>query len=217
MELSINKMVLYYREKGERVDVGWRFKFLRRIGYKSETYIQLDTDSTAVCDYISLYADEHNMTKYTFSSIEGVVVNGIFTTRSEDNAYEVTEKNIKSVLEKITKSNSVWLKKNEGIQDSFTYYISELKSLLKDNNVSLSSESNVKEDDLCYATRFIGGFDAWSGDEDICDAEILDGKVRKNIQKAIREFNKRHKGTIRVDYFTSEKAWTYFNFTPVFK
>lgn len=59
--------------------------------------------------------------------------------------------------------------------------------------------------------RFLGGFRAWSGDEDICDADILNRNVLEKIESAVRTFNA--KSTLfNVSFVTGEKAWTYFYF-----
>lgn len=59
--------------------------------------------------------------------------------------------------------------------------------------------------------RFLGGFRAWSGDEDICDADILNRNVLEKIMSAERTFNATST-LFNVSFVTGEKAWTYFYF-----
>lgn len=59
--------------------------------------------------------------------------------------------------------------------------------------------------------RFLGGFGAWSGDEDICDADILNRNVLEKIESAVRTFNATST-LFNVSFVTGEKAWTYFYF-----
>lgn len=72
------------------------------------------------------------------------------------------------------------------------------------------SETRYDEDRLLFETRFIGGYDAWSGDEDICDADVLDRSISNTISKVCTEFTKRT--GIKVSWCTGEKAWSYFEF-----
>lgn len=68
-------------------------------------------------------------------------------------------------------------------------------------------EQNYDEENLCYSCRFLGGFDAWSGGEDICDADTLRDDVWKTLKLVVDKFNKKHQVNARVT--VGEKAWIY--------
>lgn len=70
-----------------------------------------------------------------------------------------------------------------------------------------SLEQNYDEKNLCYSCRFLGGFDAWSGSEDICDADTLRDDVWKVLKSVVDKFNKKHQVNARVT--VGEKAWIY--------
>lgn len=83
--------------------------------------------------------------------------------------------------------------------------------VLKRNVGSVDSSTlSAMEDELRLETRFLGGFGAWSGNEDLCDADILDISVHQAISRTIMEFEK--STGVKVEYTTGEKAWTYFYF-----
>lgn len=77
--------------------------------------------------------------------------------------------------------------------------------LAREGITSFEQEYNDKE--LCYSCRFLGGYDAWSGSEDICDADILSDKVWKALKSVVDKFNKKYKVNARV--VVGEKAWIY--------
>lgn len=61
-----------------------------------------------------------------------------------------------------------------------------------------------------YSTRFIGDFDAWSGDdEDICDADTINPKVAKTIRELCASFSRRTGFEV---HWSSDccKAWSTF-------
>lgn len=77
-------------------------------------------------------------------------------------------------------------------------------------NVDMEEQFCDDSTEVGFSVRFLGGFDAWSGDEDICDADVLDRKVGNLIKQACKEFEK--STGVSVSFCTGEKAWTYFEF-----
>lgn len=96
--------------------------------------------------------------------------------------------------------------------NAFTWLVEyKFMSYLRQKGVVVyEDEGYCDENSLEFETRFLGGFGAWSGSEDLCDAEHLDSKVRKAISLACAEFQK--DVGVRVEFCTGEKAWTYFYF-----
>lgn len=97
--------------------------------------------------------------------------------------------------------------------NAFTWLVNyKFIPYLRQNGVKIFEEEGYcVEDTLQFETRFLGGFGAWSGDEDICDASVLDSSVRKAVRKACDEFTKQT--GVAVSFCTGEKAWTYFEFS----
>ena len=89
-----------------------------------------------------------------------------------------------------------------------------LQRYLKDKGIRNVDRHEAFHDKLYsvgFRVRFLGGYDAWSGDdEDMCDADILDEKVIKLVEKACREFEK--STGVSVSFYTTEKAWSNFEF-----
>ena len=81
---------------------------------------------------------------------------------------------------------------------------------LRHYGVKVMEEVGYSEDNLTFETRFLGGYGAWSGDEDLCDADTLDKEVYKAVVNACRSFEE--ETGIKVSFCTGEKAWTYFEF-----
>ena len=96
---------------------------------------------------------------------------------------------------------------------SASMLVDHLERYIKGQNVrDLGHDRYVTDESnqLRYETRFLGGFGAWSGSEDLCDAEVLDSKVYTAVRKACKEFEKAT--GVSVSVFTGEKAWCYFDF-----
>lgn len=82
---------------------------------------------------------------------------------------------------------------------------------LKLYGIKLCEEVGYSEDTLTFETRFLGGYGAWSGDEDLCDADTLDKEVYKAVVSACKSFEENT--GVKVSFHTGEKAWTYFEFS----
>lgn len=124
---------------------------------------------------------------------------------SNDN--KAVELKSKEELARILKQFLNHSKKLTEIQSNFMNIIlSNIEiPLARDGITSFEQEYNDKE--LCYSCRFLGGYDAWSGSEDICDADILSDKVWKALKSVVDKFNKKYKVNARVTI--GEKAWIY--------
>lgn len=136
---------------------------------------------------------------------------------SEDRFYEVREvETLKCMINEINKTYNKCIKKVKEL----LYKMPELKILmnmfLRDlrREVSVPRDSDcVRVEDMCIEIRFLGGYDAWSGDEDICDADILSPKIGKKVSSFVKGYckNKGYKD-FKIEFSTSEKAWSYFEF-----
>lgn len=105
------------------------------------------------------------------------------------------------------------IRKIDRYYSSFEDFVeSEFIKYLRKEDVREGYDLNFDEDRLSFSTRFIGWYDAWSGDEDVCDASILDKRVSSAISRVCSEFTKRT--GIKVSWCTGEKAWSYFEFEP---
>ena len=124
---------------------------------------------------------------------------------SNDN--KAVELKSKEELARILKHFLNHSKKLTEIQSNFMNIIlSNIEiPLAREGITSFEQEYNDKE--LCYSCRFLGGYDAWSGSEDICDADILSDKVWKALKSVVDKFNKKYKVNARV--VVGEKAWIY--------
>lgn len=124
---------------------------------------------------------------------------------SNDN--KAVELKSKEELARILKQFLNHSKKLTEIQSNFMNIIlSNIEiPLVREGITSFEQEYNDKE--LCYSCRFLGGYDAWSGSEDICDADILSDKVWKALKSVVDKFNKKYKVNARVT--VGEKAWIY--------
>ena len=92
------------------------------------------------------------------------------------------------------------------------YWLVEYKFVpwLRYYGVEIMEEVDCSEDNLTCETRFLGGYGAWSGDEDLCDADTLDREVYKSVVSACKSFEE--ETGVKVSFCTGEKAWTYFEF-----
>lgn len=136
---------------------------------------------------------------------------------SEDRFYEVREvENLKGMVNEINKTYNKCSKKVKELQSK----MSELKTLmnmfLRDlrREVPVPRDSDcVRVEDMCIEIRFLGGYDAWSGDEDICDADILSPKVGNKVTSLTKGYCKKNGyKDFKIEFSTSEKAWSYFDF-----
>lgn len=124
---------------------------------------------------------------------------------SNDN--KAVELKSKEELARILKQFLNHSKKLTEIQSNFMNIIlSNIEiPLAREGITSFEQEYNDKE--LCYSCRFLGGYNAWSGSEDICDADTVSEDVWKALKSVVNKFNKKYKVNARVA--VGEKAWIY--------
>lgn len=94
-----------------------------------------------------------------------------------------------------------------------------LSSMLFKAGVKVIEGFEEDADSLLIQSRFLGGYDAWSGGDfdDICDSECLDTTVMSKIDDVVKEFNESFISNlgltgVGLGWCTSEKAYTYFYF-----
>lgn len=86
----------------------------------------------------------------------------------------------------------------------------DILNVLRREGIELahSSEERFDTEDACYSCRFLGGYSAWSGnDEDICDADVLSNDVCRVLKNTIKAFNTKH--NVEAYCSVGEKAWVY--------
>jgi len=85
----------------------------------------------------------------------------------------------------------------------------DLLFFLYSRGVELSDKSDEVFDanNLCYSCRFLGGTDAWSGYNDICEEGTLNKKVLNALIICLDDFNEKYKVTAY--YSMGEKGWIY--------
>lgn len=88
----------------------------------------------------------------------------------------------------------------------------DILNVLRRKGIELahSSEELFDTEDACYSCRFLGGYSAWScedEDEDICDADVLSNEICKVLHETIKAFNAKHH--VEAYFLVDEKAWVY--------
>lgn len=139
------------------------------------------------------------------SYIEEGRLKGNMLVFSNDN--KAVELKSKEDLTKMLNQLSNYNKKLSEIKSDFKRIVRiDIENPLSKKGIT-SYEQEYDKDDLCYSCRFLGGFSAWSGSEDICDADTLRDDVWKVLKSVVDKFNKKYKVNARVA--VGEKAWIY--------
>ncbi len=138
--------------------------------------------------------------------------NGMYVSNNE---YGVVSPNstqeLKDMLVAVSKKEKELVKMISLKENSQQDNCNLMMSILKKKDIEFYQNDVEKDLTGELSIRFLGGFKAWSGDEDICDADILNRNVLEKIESAVRTFNA--KSTLfNVSFVTGEKAWTYFYF-----
>lgn len=110
------------------------------------------------------------------------------------------------------KAESILRKAEEGYSKVPEYARILKKKLIEEGVVVYTDDVSVDMSGL--SIRFIGGTRAWSGDEDVCDATVLNPSIGRKIQSIVRKYEK--ECGMKIYFSTGEKAWSYFEFTPKF-
>ena len=205
--------ILYkaYREKD--LHLGARLElWLLSEDSRGDKYIACDMADESLCD--KLYKDlvKNNYEADESSSYVSVNLVGDEYRASnyeEKDAVQIySAKEFKSYLNKA----EVYCKKLNDLCEDRSLF-KALTSMLKRKIQVFDDEVDIYGNTL--EIRFLGGWDAWSGDEDICDAHILADSVKVKMEKVIKEFIKIYK--VKVFWCTGEKAYTYFQIYPMGK
>lgn len=191
------------------------------IGYKVDFWISHPGGSYIFCsaDMIDGALADSVSNKEWFPVKVKVVDNNYITEYDEKGIITCVEVTEKRGLDKIVRA---WTKALEERKKFGKRSIDIGWSLLRflqqyGIKVPYSDEAIAREE--CLEIRFLGGMGAWSGsDEDICDADRLDPKVKKQVFNAIRDFKDSRSDYLRgVDInelITGEKAWSYIGIIP---
>ena len=147
----------------------------------------------------------YNLSYKKLNYIEEGRLKGNTIVFSNDN--KAVELKSKEELARVLKQILNHSKKLAEIQSNFmSIILSDIEKPLASRGIS-SFEQEYNDKELCYSCRFLGGFDAWSGSEDICDADTLSDDVWKVLKSVVDKFNKKYKVNARVT--VGEKAWIY--------
>lgn len=139
-------------------------------------------------------------------ALRGRIKGDLLCFGNDDKVINVNSKQEMSVaLKKVVALDKKKLDKIKVISGDFKGIIK--RDILRQLNVSNPTDEEYSLEELMYCCRFLGGFGAWSGDEDICDADILDRKVMKELDRVVKAFNKKYK--LNAYWTTGEKAWVY--------
>lgn len=210
-------------DKENLKQIGTRFVFKSYFeGVSEEVTNRLDTNDEEVINTIMQFAEKNQLrvrnTDRVLMKLDGDVYRAV-NSGNDKNAVEVSSLGqLKGILSKVKKSNDLWDKIMEDLKRNIDFYIKDLKIAIYNSDIKiLRGEEDVSRESLTYYIRFLGGYGAWTSmNGDICDADLLKDSVVEKLEKVVNEFNKvyREKYHIQVDWYTSEKAWTYFQFLP---
>lgn len=144
----------------------------------------------------------------TCPPLKGKEIDGVFITDQEKDVFEIDSINcLEGQLSLLFAKAKIYAQ----MQDKFNEWVSNLKTQLSIAQIPYES-GTIDRDNMVFSCRFIGGYRAWSGDEDLCDACILDRKVSSQLDSIMAKIQRLLPRNIELYGNTGEKAWYYFNF-----
>lgn len=140
--------------------------------------------------------------------LKGKEIDGVFRTDQEIGVFEIDSiKCLEGQLSLLFAKANIYSQ----FQEKFDEWVSNLKTQLSISQISYES-GTIDRDNMVFSCRFIGGYRAWSGDEDLCDAYILDSEVSSKLDSIMSKIQRLLPRNIELYGNTGEKAWYYFNF-----
>lgn len=144
----------------------------------------------------------------TCPPLKGKEIDGVFITDQEKDVFEIDSINcLEGQLSLLFAKAKIYAQ----LQEKFVELVSSLTNQLSMSQISYES-GTIDRENMVFSCRFIGGYSAWSGDEDLCDAYILDKKVGNQLDSIIMKVQKSLPSNIELYGCPGEKAWYYFNF-----
>lgn len=144
----------------------------------------------------------------TCPPLKGKEIDGVFITDQEKDVFEIDSINcLEGQLSLLFAKAKVYAQ----MQEKFNEWVSDLTNQLRMAQIPYES-STIDHENMVFSCRFIGGYSAWSGDEDLCDACILDRKVSSQLDSIMAKIQRLLPRNIELYGNTGEKAWYYFNF-----
>lgn len=211
-KVIVKSSELVYSETKEVLGVRYLFKLVVKNTVNNYKLLHVD-----VClgEENNLVINFCNKANYSIQKVNPLFMrlkNGMYVSNNE---YGVVSPNstqeLKDMLVAVSKKEKELVKMLSLKENSQQDNCSLMKSILKKKGVEFY-QRDVEEDLIGeLSIRFLGGYRAWSGDEDICDADILNKNVLEKIESAERTFNATST-LFNVSFVTGEKAWTYFYF-----
>ena len=181
---------------GDNVLVGTRYAIY--VPHCRSRYMAADVSSSGVVDAIDTeYANMINRQP----DLQAFLENGSAVTVDESNVIEVGSiSDFKRLMNKARKYEDALI----AFQDKFYETKEDIEYYLRSNGLYFDESMT---DGNTLSLRFLGGYEAWSGDEDICDADILDKKVGNKVMSLLKKYAKDH--GLDIVFYTGEKAWSY--------
>lgn len=175
---------------------------LTEVADKVESYLQIKYNKKRISRYTgSIKLFEENGKLVSVDSTESIA---LFVNNKRD---------LMKLLGLVDATYMRYEKIAECIKYNLHTYADAVEKSCKVNGISVPEKIKVNEDLLGFETRFIGGYGAWSGDEDICDADTLNRDVCSKINEIVSGFNFKVEGKqVKLSWQTGEKAYTYFYF-----
>lgn len=209
-----------FKVLGKRFEIGFKIgkiaepKMQFAIDCLVENATKIEEILTEVCGYSvkanNIHTVQMSLKGDKFVSAEPLESCAYFVDNKEDlkkilSLVKAKEKKVRKVEETLIK-----------VMDDASLTLS---SMLFKSGVKVIEGFEEDSDSLLIQSRFLGGYDAWAGGdtEDICDSECLDSTVMSKIDDVVKEFNESFISNlgltgVRLAWFTSEKAYTYFYF-----
>lgn len=144
----------------------------------------------------------------TCPPLKGKEIDGVFLTDQEKDVFEIDSVScLEGQLSLLFAKANIYAQ----MQEKFDEWVSDLTNQLRMAQISYES-STIDRDNMVFSCRFIGGYSAWSGSDDLCDAYILDRKVSNQLDSIMMKIQKFLPSNIELYGCSGEKAWYYFNF-----
>lgn len=174
---------------------------------------------TEITDKVEAYLQKRynrkRISRYT-GSIKLFDEDGTLVSRDSTESIALfvnSRKDLEKLLGLVDATYTKYEKVAECIKYNLHTYADAVEKSCKVSGISVPERFKIDEDLLGFETRFIGGYGAWSGDEDICDADILNKDVCSKINEIVSGFNFKVEGKqVKLSWQTGEKAYTYFYF-----
>lgn len=192
--------------------VAKRLKLYSTIGYSTNLEAVYDCSSiTLVSSFIEEMRSKCKVSEIN-SNIRLFEVGDSLKSKEgcENISVEIEPSNYHAILKSIEKK--LLFNKNACEKANSNFYIlcSKLLRAIKGSVLVFDDDVDYDKENLEMCIRFLGGYGAWSGSEDICDADILDRTIGKKVESIVSKFNK-DISPFMFNWSIGEKAYSYFS------